>query len=61
MLELSVSTVDEIAWQVGYEDPGAFRKIFERLMGLSPGECRRRFAIRPETHGLPQRRNPGDP
>lgn len=46
MLELSVLTADEIAWRVGYEDPGAFRKVFQRLMGLSPGEYRRRFAVR---------------
>lgn len=45
MLELSALTVDEIAWRVGYEDPGAFRKIFHRVMGLSPGEYRRRFAV----------------
>lgn len=46
MLELSALSVDEIAWRVGYEDPGAFRKIFQRVMGLSPGEYRRRFAVR---------------
>lgn len=46
MLELSTLTVDEIAWRVGYEDPGAFRKIFKRIMGLSPGEYRRRFVMR---------------
>jgi len=45
MLELSVLTVDEIAWRVGYEDPSAFRKIFQRVMGLSPGEYRRRFGV----------------
>jgi len=44
-LEFSTLTVDEIAWRVGYEDPGAFRKIFHRVMGLSPGEYRRRFAV----------------
>lgn len=43
LLELSTRTVDEIARQVGYEDPGSFRKIFLRVMGLSPGEYRRRF------------------
>jgi transcriptional regulator GlxA family with amidase domain len=45
MLELSNSGIDEIAWKVGYEDPGAFRRIFQRQMGLSPGEYRRRFAV----------------
>lgn len=45
MLESTRCTVEEIAWSVGYEDPGAFRQVFHRLMGLSPGEYRRRFAI----------------
>lgn len=44
-LEFSLSTVNEIAWMVGYEDPGSFRKIFQRIMGLSPGHYRRRFGI----------------
>ncbi|HJW43359.1 MAG TPA: GlxA family transcriptional regulator [Geothrix sp.] len=45
LLERSGLSVDEIAWQVGYGDPGAFRKVFLKVMGLSPGEYRRRFAI----------------
>lgn len=43
LLESSALAMDEIAWQVGYEDPGAFRKVFMKIMGLSPGEYRRRF------------------
>ncbi|MCY1013829.1 helix-turn-helix domain-containing protein [Nannocystis pusilla] len=41
-LDLSIA---EVAWKVGYGDPGAFRKIFQRILGLSPGEYRRRFAV----------------
>ena len=44
-LEFSTLTINEIAWAVGYEDQGAFRKIFRRILGLSPGEYRRRFGI----------------
>jgi transcriptional regulator GlxA family with amidase domain len=44
-LEFSISTINEIAWMVGYEDPGSFRKVFQRIMGLSPGHYRRRFGI----------------
>jgi transcriptional regulator GlxA family with amidase domain len=44
-LEFSALTIQEIAWAVGYEDQGAFRKIFRRILGLSPGEYRRRFGI----------------
>lgn len=47
LLERPGLAVDEIAWRVGYEDPGAFRKIFLRLMGLSPGDYRRRFGTVP--------------
>ena len=37
--------VEQIAWQIGYGDPGAFRKIFRKILGLSPGEYRRRFFV----------------
>lgn len=47
LLELSSVPFNQIAWQVGYEDPAAFSKVFQRVMGLSPGEYRRRFAVRP--------------
>lgn len=43
-LELTRDNVDEVARFVGYEDPGAFRRIFARLMGLSPRDYRRRFS-----------------
>jgi transcriptional regulator GlxA family with amidase domain len=44
-LEFSAQSINEIAWKVGYEDQGAFRKIFNRIVGLSPGEYRKRFGI----------------
>lgn len=43
-LEFTRRTVDQIAWSVGYEDAAAFRKLFHRLVGLSPGDYRSRFA-----------------
>ncbi|SIT79391.1 GlxA family transcriptional regulator [Pontibaca methylaminivorans] len=43
LLQFSAKTVEQIAWEVGYADPGAFRKIFARFIGLTPGEYRRRF------------------
>jgi transcriptional regulator GlxA family with amidase domain len=45
MLEFSQTSFSEIAWKVGYADQGAFRKIFYRLIGLQPGEYRRRFSV----------------
>ena len=47
MLEFGQQSVEQIAWTVGYEDPGAFRKVFQKVMGLSPGDYRRRFAVGP--------------
>jgi transcriptional regulator GlxA family with amidase domain len=44
-LEFSTHSINEIAWKVGYEDHGAFRKVFNRIVGLSPGQYRERFGI----------------
>lgn len=44
-LELTNTPVDRIAWSVGYTDPAAFRKVFRRISGLSPGDYRRRFGV----------------
>ncbi len=44
LLEFTRRTVDQIAWSVGYEDAAAFRKLFHRLIGLSPHEYRQRFS-----------------
>lgn len=46
LLEAGNDPVDQIAWEVGYEDPAAFRKLFVRVTGLSPGDYRRRFGVR---------------
>lgn len=43
MLEFTRRTVEQIAIAAGYEDPGGFRRIFKRVIGLSPAEYRRRF------------------
>ena len=45
LLEFTKRTVDQIAWGVGYEDAAAFRKLFHRITGLSPGEYRQRFQV----------------
>lgn len=43
LLEFTRQSIDQVAWQVGYRDSGAFRKVFARLVGVSPGDYRRRF------------------
>lgn len=44
LLQFDKVSIDRVAWEVGYGDPGAFRKVFSRIVGLSPGEYRRRFS-----------------
>lgn len=36
--------IDKIGWDVGYTDSSAFRKVFHRIVGLSPSDYRRRFS-----------------
>ncbi|MFG6084165.1 GlxA family transcriptional regulator [Paracoccus litorisediminis] len=45
LLQFSSSPIDRIAWQAGYADAGAFRSVFARFVGLTPGEYRRRFGV----------------
>lgn len=44
-LEQTVTPVDRIAWEVGYSDPSAFRKAFQKLTGLPPATYRTRFGV----------------
>ena len=43
LLQFGPRSVDLVANDVGYNDPGAFRKVFARIVGLTPGEYRKRF------------------
>jgi len=43
MLEASEEGLDEIAAQVGYEDPASFRRVFKKKAGLTPAAYRRKF------------------
>lgn len=45
LLQFGNAPIDRVAWDVGYSDPGAFRKVFTRIVGLSPSEYRRRFTV----------------
>ncbi|MDY0872120.1 GlxA family transcriptional regulator [Dongia rigui] len=45
MLELGTQKIDQIAYRVGYEDPGAFTKLFQAQIGLTPSEYRKRFGV----------------
>ena len=43
MLQTTAAPIDTVAWDVGYSDTGAFRKVFTRIVGLTPSDYRRRF------------------
>ncbi|RVV98663.1 GlxA family transcriptional regulator [Mesobaculum littorinae] len=43
LLQFGRLPVERISWEVGYADAGAFRKVFHRIVGLTPGEYRQRF------------------
>jgi len=43
LLQSSREPLEAIAWKVHYSDPGSFRKIFTRIIGLTPAEYRQRF------------------
>lgn len=43
LLQFGREGIDKIAWEIGYEDGGSFRRIFHRYVGLTPAEYRKRF------------------
>ena len=45
LLELGDTPIDDIAEEVGYSDLASFRRLFRRLVGITPGEYRRRFKL----------------
>ena len=52
LLESTKKSVEKISWEVGYEDPASFRKVFQRVLGLSPREYRNR-SPRSDVQALP--------
>jgi transcriptional regulator GlxA family with amidase domain len=51
-LEAGKMPVDEISFDVGYEDPSFFRRLFKRRTGLTPSQYRRMFKPVIEASGL---------
>jgi hypothetical protein len=35
------ASIDEVAWGVGYADQSAFRRLFLRIVGMTPANYRR--------------------
>ncbi len=44
-LERTDEPVEKISWNVGYEDPAFFRRLFKRVAGIPPAAYRRKFRI----------------
>lgn len=44
-LERTSEPVDAISYAVGYEDPAAFRRLFKRITGVTPGAYRRKLQL----------------
>ena len=44
-LERTKAPIDEISWQVGYEEPAFFRRLFKRITGIQPGAYRKKFQL----------------
>lgn len=45
LLERTAASIEQIAYQSGYEDQNSYRKIFKRELGVTPGEYRSRVAL----------------
>jgi transcriptional regulator GlxA family with amidase domain len=45
LLEQDALSVEQISWQVGYEDPAFFRRLFRRITHMSPKDYRRKFSM----------------
>jgi transcriptional regulator GlxA family with amidase domain len=44
-LERTPTPIDQIGFEVGYEDAASFRRLFRRLTRVTPGEYRRKFRL----------------
>lgn len=47
ILEVTNRPLEQVAWEVGYKDPSAFSKIFQRTSGISASEYRHQFGVGP--------------
>ena len=44
LIEAGTFSIDDVGYQVGYEDLAFFRRLFRRMTGLTPAAYRRKFA-----------------
>lgn len=51
-LETTTDNINEITWQIGYEDISTFRRLFKKHTALSPKEYRDRFMSIHSRHSM---------
>jgi transcriptional regulator GlxA family with amidase domain len=51
LLENTDTTIERVAWRVGYEDVSAFRRMFQKRTGLTPSQFRERFSSKTMDNG----------
>jgi transcriptional regulator GlxA family with amidase domain len=44
-LERTSTPIDQISFEVGYEDAASFRRLFRRITNVTPGDYRRKFRL----------------
>ena len=61
VLEFSRTSIDEVASRIGYNDVAGFRRVFRKVVGLTPSEYRHRFSRLPfvQQAAVPERRASG--
>lgn len=59
-LERTRDAIDEIAWDVGYDDAAFFRRLFKRTTGLTPGQYRRKLRAPAWFDSTPNSANSGE-
>lgn len=45
LLQFTTQSLSQIAWSAGYADVGTFRKVFMRVVDLSPNNYRKKFGL----------------
>lgn len=45
LLERTATSIEQISFEVGYEDAASFRRLFRRITHITPGAYRRKFRL----------------
>ena len=53
LIEAGAGSIDDVGYQVGYEDLAFFRRLFRRMTGVTPAAYRRKYAPIATPHAEP--------